>query len=257
MKRKKFHQFIRLERGPVNTALIDYLKGDIFQVDNWKVEAFENGRYGEIPGFLSDLKSEGLLLELEDGEWVPDLPLPVEDRVERPLSLEIEDGVDFDLIFKKFRDFKLYSLTYYGKQAPPSLFPGIHWVVREKNPQRCLAISTISGEFEGVDERIRRFNKQYNSCWGRKVAVTADHHVRPCIYSQLTVGKLDKADPDELVEKLKPYWEITKDKVEKCKECEFRYVCFDCREIARRQGNDLYAANPNCGYNPQTGTWSE
>lgn len=58
-----------------------------------------------------------------------------------------------------------------------------------------------------------------------------------------------------MLEKAKKYWLITKDRIKKCKDCELRYVCFDCREIVKRKTNDLYASNPYCKYNPYKGIW--
>jgi len=60
------------------------------------------------------------------------------------------------------------------------------------------------------------------------------------------------------VEKIQSYWYLTKDKVEKCKECELRYFCIDCRELAQRESNgNVYASNPNCKYDPNTGVWQD
>lgn len=62
----------------------------------------------------------------------------------------------------------------------------------------------------------------------------------------------------QTIEKIKSYWYISKDKVQKCKECELRYFCIDCREKAQREINgNLYAANSYCNYDPQTGIWKE
>ena len=90
----------------------------------------------------------------------------------------------------------------------------------------------------------------YNSCWGKKIAINKKGEVLPCIYSQFSVGKLSKISLSRLMEKIHFYWELNKSKVEKCKYCEFRYVCFDCREIAYRIYGSIYATNPYCNYNP-------
>ena len=73
-----------------------------------------------------------------------------------------------------------------------------------------------------------------NSCWGHKIAITKDSILRPCIYSGINLGKLDTIKFNQLIDSIKIYWDLTKDHIDKCKDCELRYVCFDCREIARR-----------------------
>ena len=44
-----------------------------------------------------------------------------------------------------------------------------------------------------------------------------------------------------------------------CQDCEYRYVCFDCRPIseavAGRNSNYLSSPYPRCTYNPYTGEW--
>ncbi|MCP5108716.1 MAG: grasp-with-spasm system SPASM domain peptide maturase, partial [bacterium] len=77
-----------------------------------------------------------------------------------------------------------------------------------------------------------------------------------CIYSNIVIGDIMSEDTGEILEKLQTYWHITKDKVEKCKDCELRYVCFDCREIPSRKSGDLYSVNPICKYDPYNGTWN-
>ena len=54
-------------------------------------------------------------------------------------------------------------------------------------------------------------------------------------------------------------WHTTKDHVEKCKDCEYRYACNDCRPLA--QGSDSgkrwLASSVDCLYNPYTGKWED
>jgi hypothetical protein len=52
MKVKKFHQFVALERGPVNTAIIDFLKGNIYQIGNDLIDKFQEGDHSEITEFI-------------------------------------------------------------------------------------------------------------------------------------------------------------------------------------------------------------
>jgi hypothetical protein len=56
-------------------------------------------------------------------------------------------------------------------------------------------------------------------------------------------------------------WSATKDQVMVCRDCEYRYVCFDCRPLseaaAAGRADYLHAPYPRCTYNPYTGEWSE
>lgn len=59
----------------------------------------------------------------------------------------------------------------------------------------------------------------------------------------------------------KKYWNLTKDSIEVCKDCEFRYICTDCRAYTERthtNAEGLDTSKPlKCGYNPYTGEWEE
>ena len=53
----------------------------------------------------------------------------------------------------------------------------------------------------------------------------------------------------------KGYWNITKDAIEGCRDCEYRYVCTDCRAYTTDEEN-LYAKPLKCKYDPYTGVWA-
>ena len=54
----------------------------------------------------------------------------------------------------------------------------------------------------------------------------------------------------------KKYWNITKDQIDICKACEFRYVCTDCRAYKENPLDD-YSKPLKCGYDPYTNEWSD
>jgi len=54
----------------------------------------------------------------------------------------------------------------------------------------------------------------------------------------------------------KKYWNITKDQIETCKDCEFRYVCTDCRAYLKNPSS-MFSKPLKCGYNPYKGIWEE
>jgi hypothetical protein len=50
-------------------------------------------------------------------------------------------------------------------------------------------------------------------------------------------------------------WRLSMDRIEVCKDCEYRYVCEDCRPWAYGLTDNLCAKSPRCTYNPYTGEW--
>jgi SPASM domain peptide maturase of grasp-with-spasm system len=54
----------------------------------------------------------------------------------------------------------------------------------------------------------------------------------------------------------KKYWNINKDQITTCKDCEFRHICTDCRAYIE-EPDDQYSKPLKCGYNPYTNEWAK
>lgn len=102
--------------------------------------------------------------------------------------------------------------------------------------------------------------QQYHSCLAGKIAITASGEVIPCIFARNhSFGSIIQSTLAEIIagEKLNKCWHTTKDEVERCKDCEYRYACSDCRPLA--EGSDpekrWLACSQGCSYNPYKGLW--
>ena len=98
------------------------------------------------------------------------------------------------------------------------------------------------------------------TCWNGKVAVTPTGDVIPCVFARdLVVGNVAKSSLKDILadRKLKDLWKITLDDVEVCKDCEYRYACFDCRALSYTVTENLLAKMPACTYNPYAGEWEK
>lgn len=111
-----------------------------------------------------------------------------------------------------------------------------------------------------IDEESFNDAHHYHSCLAGKIAVTATGDVIPCIFARNQVcGNILHHSLAGILSghPLTQCWHTTKDCISKCKDCEYRYACPDCRPLA--QGSDsekLWLASPqNCSYNPYTGIW--
>jgi hypothetical protein len=49
-------------------------------------------------------------------------------------------------------------------------------------------------------------------------------------------------------------WFVKKDEIDVCKDCEFRYMCTDCRCFIKDPGN-IYSQPAKCPYNPYICKW--
>ena len=100
-------------------------------------------------------------------------------------------------------------------------------------------------------------SRQWNDCWFGKLAVTATGDVLPCIFArELSCGNVRSTPVVKIRESLIACWQITKDSVDGCSRCEYRYCCTDCRPLAMGDGDGLLGKYPRCLYEPDAGTWN-
>ena len=141
-----------------------------------------------------------------------------------------------------------------GRGDNPTLTPSKETVVRYglmTAPSFTVDKETLSRYLSG------------NSCLLGKIAITDTGDVLPCIFSRnLMVGNVQDSLLQEIIagQKLEVVWKNTKDSVLVCRDCEYRYVCFDCRPLSegvnQGRGEYLSAPYPRCTYNPYVGEWA-
>lgn len=106
---------------------------------------------------------------------------------------------------------------------------------------------------KGIKENEFLRNYSGNSCLQGKINICCNGDVTPCIMGD-TFKSLDLNVKNnsimEIVQKylIPQFWRLSKDKIEKCKDCEYRYVCKDCRPTAVNKKNI-------CNYNPYKGEY--
>ncbi|HEY0724672.1 MAG TPA: grasp-with-spasm system SPASM domain peptide maturase [Pyrinomonadaceae bacterium] len=97
----------------------------------------------------------------------------------------------------------------------------------------------------------------FNSCLNRKIGIGADGEIKACPAMKQSVGNAGHNKLKAVVNdpQLVQIGSITKDQVAVCRDCEFRYVCTDCRAYTQ-DANDLYSKPAKCTYDPYTATWA-
>lgn len=134
---------------------------------------------------------------------------------------------------------------------------------------RCKSASTLLCEFHLKKEptfcfttNYRSFNRNqnWNSCLYDTICIQPNGNVTPCIFErEIKYGNI-REHPLETIyngPNALSIKSLNLDKVEGCKDCEFRYACLDCRPLARATTGNLTSKNPRCTYNPYTGTCRE
>lgn len=97
----------------------------------------------------------------------------------------------------------------------------------------------------------------HNSCLNGKISVDADGEIRNCPSMPRSFGNAAETSLHAALATsgFRDPWTISKDRIETCRDCEFRYVCTDCRAFVRTPG-DAFAKPATCTYDPYTATWN-
>ncbi len=98
----------------------------------------------------------------------------------------------------------------------------------------------------------------YNTCLNRKISIDAEGNIRNCPSMPQSFGNIKDTTLEEPLNHpdFKKYRNHKKDDIEVCRDCEFRYICTDCRAYLEDPHNE-YSKPLKCGYDPYTGEWSE
>lgn len=107
--------------------------------------------------------------------------------------------------------------------------------------------------FRGAISKEKFLNALFShNCFGRKIYVDSDFNVFPCsMERQISLGNL--FDNDLLANTFALGKEYRKDEISRCRDCEFRYTCHDCRP--NRMTHETKLQPWFCLYNPETGLW--
>ena len=183
----------------------------------------------------------------------------VETRVETIVMKANQDKVESTLAFRK-------EMGYKGRKPDPLRLNGRG----EKDINQPDDINlikygfTLSPNFKVSKKKIAHYRLGHPCLYG-KIAITEFGDILPCIFSRQHVlgNYLDRNSLVEIIEypTLQKIWHTTKDNIYVCQDCEYRYVCFDCRplaEVAAEGRADFQTAPyPRCTYNPYSGQWGD
>jgi SPASM domain peptide maturase of grasp-with-spasm system len=134
-------------------------------------------------------------------------------------------------------------------------FFNITFIQQEINSEEhCGAISKLN-----FSTSISMFMEShlYNSCLNKKVSVDKKGFVKNCPSSSENFGHHKSASISKIVatDTFQRYWNITKDQVLICQDCEFRYICTDCR-VYREDDANIRSKPKKCDYDPYSAVWN-
>ena len=98
----------------------------------------------------------------------------------------------------------------------------------------------------------------YNSCLNRKISIDINGEIKNCPSMLKSYGNVKNKTLRQVINEgdFKDVWLINKNKINICKDCEFRHICTDCRAYIE-DPKDNYSKPLKCGYDPYTANWEE
>ncbi len=112
--------------------------------------------------------------------------------------------------------------------------------------------------FRKIDRQSFIKRKNGHNCFANSLCVTSIGDVVPCIMVRnKIIGNIrDRSLIEVFYGKEAAHIRcLSKDLIDICKDCEFRYVCFDCRVDAPQ--DNFFAKPLSCLYDPYTGEWQQ
>lgn len=103
-----------------------------------------------------------------------------------------------------------------------------------------------------IDPKSYFRNRRFHNCFGEKLYVDVDLNVFPCAMERrVSYGNLNGKSIREMLDS--DLILMNKDKINGCKDCEYRYACFDCRADSKKA--PINAKPWYCTYNQEEGVW--
>lgn len=120
----------------------------------------------------------------------------------------------------------------------------------------------INSKDWSINTRLFTESQHHNTCLNRKISIDKDGNIKNCPSMPQSFGNIKDTTLEEALNHpdFKKYWNVNKDMIAVCKDCEFRHICTDCRAYTERTHFDgeIDLSKPlKCGYNPYTNEWAE
>lgn len=245
-----------------------------FRINNAIIELNDNTDFREIIYQLNNLKCKNIEFRLYDSN----IDLSVIYKV--IILIENECLIISNIIFvlpyqEKVNDLLHTIISSSSRALNFIVYNAKKELTIEKVYQKNNTIQYISSSIDSnkscgcvhklnfaINIELYTESLNHNTCLNRKISIDIDGNIKNCPSMAQNFGNIKNTTLEEALSHpdFKKYWNVTKDHIEVCKDCEFRHICTDCRAYTERThfSNDLDLSKPlKCGYNPYTNEWAE
>lgn len=98
----------------------------------------------------------------------------------------------------------------------------------------------------------------HNLMFNKSIFIDALGNIKRHLEDDEILGNINQNKTTDIIknEAFSSFWNITKDQVKICQDCEFRYICPDGRIPQKSSSEQFnYNFNTSCNYDPYQGTW--
>lgn len=187
------------------------------------------------------------------------------------LSLFKESTIlSMQIIMNEIADWKIEDYQKLLDEFPRidgfAIYNSSHETNAEENPKLVFFKSPVGNHSCGAVSNtffvanVQAFTEalQFNTCLNRKVGIDGEGNIKNCPSLMQSYGNIKEQKLGDITARadFQKVWSVNKDKINICRDCEFRYVCTDCRAFVEDPADD-FSKPLKCGYDPYTGQWSE
>jgi len=124
-----------------------------------------------------------------------------------------------------------------------------------ENYTKLADLSKISINNFRVNLPLYTESLKFNTFFNKKIIIDSRGNVLKNMYNSETYGNIYRTKIIDIYNKtdLKEYWEISKNNIVICQDCEYRYMCIDSRVPLKEKG--CFYFNDTCNYNPYIAKW--
>ncbi len=163
-----------------------------------------------------------------------------------------------NFLLSQVRIFKvvLYGAPeYYNKKYIENQL-NIYWITDHIESEKSCGIIAP----DSFTSNVQLFSEAqlHNTCLNRKISIDMTGEIKNCPSMSNSYGNIVNTNLADVINNsnFTQVWTLNKDKINVCKDCEFRYVCTDCRAYLDSP-LDLYSKPLKCGYDPYTCKWED
>jgi SPASM domain peptide maturase of grasp-with-spasm system len=178
-----------------------------------------------------------------------DIYVPYNDK------FKLENVINFAEEHQRLNNFVVYKAPYtsFTNEFNNELTRVIFTEENISSEHHC---GIVKPDYFLVNIQLYLESMHFNNCLNRKISVDKQGQIKNCPSMEKAYGLISDTTLKEVLDKgeIQKKWTISKDQIEVCKDCEFRYICTDCR--AYTTAMTIETSKPSkCRYNPYAATW--